>query len=193
MNTFKSLFLTSAILAAMSTQVHAADGTINFTGEIIAASCEISGGAGANVSGAAGNQVVDVNLGKVSMDSLGGAAGAGIAGGTAINLLIDCGNTAAGLNSVELKFDPIAGSGIDARNGKLLRTEGTAVGVGIGIYDTNNQLLNLQATQPFVAALVQNGDNYTAALNMRAGYVANGDVVEPGTANGTLPFTLSYK
>lgn len=50
----------------------AADGTVNFSGEIIAASCSISGGAGTSVSGAAGDQVIDVKLGKISSNSLKG-------------------------------------------------------------------------------------------------------------------------
>lgn len=67
----------------------AADGTINFKGEITAAACSITGGAGTTVGGAAGNQTIDVNLGKISIDSLGGTAGGSIAGGTSLNLWQD--------------------------------------------------------------------------------------------------------
>lgn len=175
----------------------AADGTLNFTGSITAASCSITGGAGSSVTGEKGSQNIAVNLGTVSADALGGTAGGGVAAGTAINLNLDCGNTATDLTTVKVKFDPLAGSGTDSKNNKLLKTTGTAQGVGIGIYDTNNKLLNLAANETFDAPLVKGGTEeapvYTASLNMRAGYVANGDKIDAGTANGTLPFTLTYE
>ncbi len=185
-----------AIAGAVSTSALAADGTINFTGEIIGASCSITGGAGTSVGGSAQARAIDLDLGKVSTNSLVGAGG-GIVGGKGINLNLDCGGTAAGLKSVKLQFDPNSGSGIDSKNGSLLKTTGTATGVGIGLYDGNNKLLNLSANETIDGALVPTteGQNttYTAKLNLRAGYVANGAEVAAGTANGTLPFTLSYE
>ncbi|WP_175965431.1 fimbrial protein [Burkholderia sp. BCC0322] len=175
----------------------AADGTINFTGAITTASCTLTGGAGANVSPGTGGQNIAVNLGTVSADSIGGTAGGGVAAGTQINLNLDCGNTGTGLNMVKMKFDPVAGSGIDGKNNQLLKIAGNAEGVGIGLYDSNNKLLNLAANETFDAPLVKGGTeeapSYTAALNLRAGYVANGAAVKAGTANGTLPFTLTYE
>ncbi|POM16597.1 fimbrial protein [Burkholderia cepacia] len=175
----------------------AADGTLNFTGSITAASCSITGGAGSTVTGGKGDQNIAVDLGTVSADALGGTAGNGIAAGTAINLNLDCGNTATDLTTVKVKFDPLAGSGTDAKNNKLLKTTGTATGVGIGIYNADNKLLNLAANETFDAPLVKTGEGaaavYTASLNMRAGYVANGEKIDAGTANGTLPFTLTYE
>lgn len=196
MKSIKLLMLTST-LCAMANTAMAADGTINFTGEITAASCVASAGSGTSVGGSAGQQVVNVNLGKVSMDSLGGSAGSGIAAGSSINLSLDCGNTAAGLTTVKFGFDPMSGSGVDPKNNSLLKTTGNAKGVGIGMYDANNALINLAANEAFSSALVKSGDGadtkYTANLNMRAAYVANGDTLTPGTANGTLPFTLTYE
>lgn len=196
MKKLKLVVLISAMCGLVDTAM-AADGTINFMGEITAASCVASAGAGSSVGGTAGQQLVDVNLGKVSMDSLGGDAGAGIAAGTAINLNLDCGNTAAGLTTVKFGFDPMSGTGTDQKNNSLLKTVGTAKGVGIGMYDGNNQLINLSANDAFTAALVKTGEGgdtkYSASLNMRAAYVANGDDLTPGTADGTLPFTLTYE
>ncbi len=166
----------------------AADGTINFTGNITAASCSITGGSGTNVTGGKGSQDIAVNLGTVAADSI---------GGTSINLNLDCGNTATDLTLVKMKFDPQSGSGIDGKNNNLLKISGTATGVGIGVYDSNNKLVNLAANETVNAPLVKGGTDeapvYTAALNMRAGYVANGEKIDAGTANGTLPFTLSYE
>ena len=182
--------------AAMSA-AHAAEGTINFTGDIVAASCGITGGNGTSVTGGKGDQSIDVKMGKVSVDALGSPAGGGIAAGTAINLSLVCGATGKGLNTVKVRFDPASGSGVDGNNNKLLKTTGTAKGVGIGIYNADGALLNLGANETFDAPLVQGGTpeapTYKADLALRAGYVKAAADVEAGTANGTLPFTLTYE
>mgnify|MGYP001074856594 CR=1 FL=1 len=175
----------------------AADGTITFTGAITTASCSLTGGAGASVSPGTGGQDIAVNLGTVSADSIGNAAGGGVVAGTNINLNLDCGKTGTGLNMVKMKFDPAAGSGLDAKNNQLLKVTGDAEGVAIGLYDANNERLNLAASDTFNAPLVKGGTEeapiYTAALNLRAGYVANGAPIKAGKAIGTLPFTLTYE
>jgi len=104
----KSLLLTStiSIIATLPTTIFAADGTINFTGEIVAASCMVSAGSGTSIGGAAGDQIIDVNLGKVSSNSLNGVAGGGVVAGRAVNLNIDCGKTAADLAAIKMEFDP---------------------------------------------------------------------------------------
>ncbi|AZD35973.1 Fimbrial protein precursor [Pseudomonas chlororaphis subsp. aurantiaca] len=195
-NLFKKL-IPLAIAGIVSSSAIAADGTINFTGEIIAASCAISGASGTSVGGATGAQTIDVSLGKVSSDSLRGTSSGTIVGGKGINLSLNCGGTAAGLKSVKLQFDPLSGSGLDAKQSTLLKTTGSAQGVGIGIYDTDNKLINLAANETISGSLVETGEagkeQYTANLNLRAGYVANGDTVKAGVANGTLPFTLTYE
>ncbi|MFA8330562.1 type 1 fimbrial protein, partial [Burkholderia ubonensis] len=84
-------------------------------------------------------------------------AGGGIAAGTAINLSLDCGSTAKGLTTVKVRFDPASGSGVDGANNKLLKTTGTAKGVGIGIFDAAGTLLNLNANETFDAPLVKGG------------------------------------
>ncbi|OLF53820.1 fimbrial protein [Pseudomonas chlororaphis] len=192
----KQLFAAS-IAGLLANSAMAADGTINFTGEITAASCTATAGAGTTVGGNKGNQNIDVALGKVSMDSLKGTAGGNIVAGNAISINLDCGATATGLSTVRVQFDPMSGSGIDPKKNTLLKTTGTATGVGIGIYNSSNTQVNLAANEFIDAALVKGGTEqaptYTANLNMRAAYVANGDTLAPGTANGTLPFTLTYQ
>ncbi|OLF52040.1 fimbrial protein [Pseudomonas chlororaphis] len=199
----KSL-LPLAIVGAVSTSATAADGTINFTGEIIAASCKIAGAPGTGVTGGAGAQVIDVSLGKVSSESLSGTSGSGIVAGKNINLNLDCGQTGTGLTTVKLQFDPSSGTGLDPKKNALLKITGTAEGVGIGLYNSDNKLLDLSANETFDAPLVktetkpQEGQNpaeysYSAKLNLRAGFVANGAPIKAGNAVGTLPFTLTYE
>ncbi|WP_411384409.1 fimbrial protein [Pseudomonas sp. L7] len=190
------LMLASAACAISSTAM-AADGTINFTGEIVAASCVASAGAGSTVGGGPGKQIVDVNLGKVSMDAINGAGEGNIAAGTAINLNLDCGNTAAGLTTIKFGFDPMSGSGVDPNNNSLLKITGTAEGVGIGMFDDSNKLLNMSGNEQYSAPLIVEGEGseakYSANMRLRASYVGNGAKLKPGTANGTLPFTLTYE
>ncbi|EPB6601553.1 TPA: fimbrial protein [Pseudomonas aeruginosa] len=196
MKAIKFLMLATAACAMTGTAM-AADGTINFTGEIVAASCIASAGAGSTVGGGAGQQIVNVNLGKVSMDAINGAGEGNIAAGTAINLNLDCGNTAAGLTTVKFGFDPMSGSGVDPKNNSLLKITGSAEGVGIGMFDDNNHLINMSGNETYSAPLTVQGEGkdakYSADLRMRASYVANGAELKPGTANGTLPFTLTYE
>ncbi|MBR8062423.1 type 1 fimbrial protein [Burkholderia ambifaria] len=187
----------AAVSFAAAGSAMAADGTITFTGAITTASCSLTGGAGASVSPGTGGQDIAVNLGTVSADSIGNAASGGVVAGTNINLNLDCGKTGTGLNMVKMKFDPAAGSGLDAKNNQLLKVTGDAEGVAIGLYDANNERLNLAASDTFNAPLVKGGTEeapiYTAALNLRAGYVANGAPIKAGKAIGTLPFTLTYE
>ncbi|WP_285374157.1 fimbrial protein [Pseudomonas sp. lyk4-TYG-107] len=196
MSTALRHLLASSIVGMFATSALASDGTIKFTGEITAASCSATQGAGTSVTGGKGKQVIDVKLGKVSIDSLNGAP-TGIVAGTAININLDCGNTATGLTTVKVQFDPSSGSGVDTKNNNLLKTTGTAKGVGIALYDSSNNLINLAGNGTFNAALVKAGTDpdfkYTANLNMRAAYMANEEAITPGTANGELPFTLTYE
>lgn len=187
MKKLKTIMATCAACALTSTAM-AADGTINFTGEITSASCVVTGGAGTTVNG----QDIYVPLGKVSASSITNAGVGNIVAGASINLSLDC--TAAGMAKVKFKFDPVSGSGIDASNNSLLKTDGAARGVGIGLYDESNQLMNLSANQEYVAELKPAGEGkLTAEMRMRASYVANGATLVVGTANGTLPFSMTYE
>lgn len=200
----KSL-LAAAVASLVVGNAMAADGTINFTGEIVAASCTMTGGAGTSVGGGKGNQIIDVNLGKVSSDALGTTAGGAIAGGTNINLELDCGNTGTGLKVVKVKFAPNAGgSGTDLDDTRLLKITGganpAAQNVGIGIFDSNNKLIDLGANDLGITGdLVEDKTDpqnikYSAKLNLVAGYVrTSSKPVVAGEANGTLPFTLTYE
>ncbi len=199
-NIKKMLVIAATTLVAGSAM--AADGSINFTGSITAASCNVSGGSGTNVTGNKGNQIIDVGLGKVAIDSLGGGAGGNVVGGTAINLSLNCGASATDLKTVSLRFDPVGGSGVDAFNNHLLATTGPdgdkAKGVGIGVYNNEGKLINLSGNEMITGKLEKGGTDdvpvYTANLAMRAAYVTNGDKeIKAGQANGTLPFTLNYE
>ncbi|WP_204383109.1 fimbrial protein [Pseudomonas sp. NFPP19] len=185
------LAITASGLVASSAM--AADGTINFTGEISSVSCSITAGGG---TGGGGAQTITVPLGKVSIDSIKTPAEGTIASTVRINLNLDCGSTGSGLSTVDMKFDPAAGSGIDLKDPRLLKTLGAGKGVGIAIYNENNQIINMSANEIISGTLTQSPPStgtYKSSISLRAGYVANAEDFVAGKADGTLPFSLTYK
>lgn len=204
----KSLLgLSVLILAGASGSAMAADGAIRFTGEIIASSCTMEPGNGGTPE--ASKKVLAIDLGKVGADSLSEGGGQGNIGAAKnIDIKLNCNGTPNGLTSVRLSFKPTEGSGAEtgsglaANNTYLLGVTGGAQGVGIGVFDSNNKLLNLgdALTQIRGDLDVQNTNTPedpkyvgTANLALRAAYVKDGaGPVVPGVANGYLPFQLSY-
>ena len=196
--------LVLALAGAAANSAMAADGKITFTGEIIASSCTLENDtSGGTVSG----KNISVPLGKVSADALEGSEnGANITGAQNINLSLKCGE-AEGANTLVMTFQPATGSGVDTSNTKLLKltgagTTGVATGVGIGLFDSNNTLLDLNNPLTQIeGALTVTGDGGTpetftgtATLNLRAAYVKSSvAAIGPGQANGDLPFVLTYK
>ncbi|MFJ2336163.1 fimbrial protein [Pseudomonas protegens] len=186
------LAITASGLVASSAM--AADGTINFTGEINNVSCSVTAGGGG--TGAGTTQIINVPLGKVSINSISNPVENSIASTVRININLDCGSTGAGLDSVDMKFDPVAGSGIDPSRSDLLKTRGTAKGVGIAIYNENNAIINMAANEIITGNLTETSagsGSYKSNISLRAGFLANGDKVVAGDATGTLPFSLTYR
>lgn len=204
----KSLLgLSVLILAGASGSAMAADGAIKFTGEIIASSCTMGAGNGGTPD--ASGKVLAIDLGKVGAGSLseGGTPG-NIGAAKNIDIKLNCDGTPNGLTNVHLSFKPTegsgaeAGSGLAANNKKLLAVTGGASGVGIGVFDSANNLLALNDPLTKITGDldVKNTNTPedpkyvgTANLALRAAYVKDGaGPVVPGVANGYLPFQLSY-
>lgn len=92
-----------------------------------------------------------------------------------------------------MNFDPRSGSGQDSRDSRLLKTVGDATGVGIGLINGANQILDMRAGDTITEPLTVAADGTArASLDLRAAYVVNGDPVVAGEANATLPFTFTY-
>ncbi len=168
---------TIAALSAAAQGALAADGTINFIGEIVDAPCSI----------APQSQNLTVPLGKISRATLDGAAGkVSPAAKFTINLM-DCGATAKGAT---VTFAAPA----DAVNKNLLRVGigevdgGFATGVGIQIADSSGKQIPV-GTASGNYTLGQ-GDN---ALQFQANYMSTGAAVKVGQANAMAQFTVAYK
>lgn len=151
----------------------AADGTIDFTGEITDQACEL----------AAGSDALKVNLGKVSKTALPSAGSTAAATKFTIKLI----NCPATVTTASVKFDADSYLGDDTVI-KLKEEAGVATGVGIQITDDVNTVVPL-----FTASknypLQQNVENN---LDFRARYIAKSDTVTTGPANGTATFTINY-
>ncbi|HID7801691.1 TPA: fimbrial protein [Proteus mirabilis] len=166
-----TLIATTSIL--VSNNVIAADGTIDFTGEIIDNACEL----------AAGSDALKVNLGKVSKTALPSAGDTAAATKFTIKL-INCPKT---VSTASVKFDAQSYSGDDTVIA-LKQESGVATGVGIQITDDANTVVPLftaSKTYPLKEGVENN-------LDFRARYIAKTDSVTAGLANANATFTINY-
>ncbi|WP_300729586.1 fimbrial protein [Pseudomonas sp.] len=188
----KSLILTSTLLATamLHTSAYAAgDGIINFTGNITNSTCTVNG---------SNNATIDINMGTVAISELSDGNGTDFGAETNINMNIDC-KDAGGLTAITMKFAPHSGSGVNKVDSRLLRVDRENAGVGIGILDADNKLIDLGGiaeTLPVTLDITPGTpETGRAKMVLRAAYiraVAGADLPVAGSANGELPFTLSY-
>jgi len=166
----KIVIIASALLFASA--VHAADGKVNFTGEIIAASCTVTGTSGSDV---------DVVLGKINKSALSTVGSTAAATSFSIGLS-SCDSS---VKSAQVHFDGTA----DGNNNSLLKVNGTAKGVAIGLYESDGSTaINLFAKTKALDIASGKG-----TFNFVAKYVATSSTVNVGDANASATFTISYQ
>lgn len=172
--TVLAMAMAGVVTMGMMNAAQAADGTINFTGEITDQTCTV----------APDSVTKAVNLGKVAASALSGTVGTK-ASPTRFTLnLTNCPATAT---ATTVKFDGVR----DANNADLLQiTPGTGVatGVGIEIADKNGTAIPLYTASSEYPLVV--GAN---ALDFVARYVSTNATVTTGAANSVSQFTLNYK
>ncbi|MGP2885478.1 fimbrial protein [Serratia marcescens] len=160
--------------SAFASVAQAADGTINFTGNITDAACTVS----------AGTKTQTVNLGTISASSF-DAAGA-VSGASRFNVTLESCPASAATASVV--FDGQA----DTANSTLLAlTPGTGVatGVGVGIYEEDSVTQLPVSTRSASKAL---STTAPTTFTYVAKYMATAATVQAGTANAVSDFTISY-
>lgn len=161
--------------SAFASVAHAADGTINFTGNILDAAC--------TVSSATKNQTVP--LGDVSRTAF--AAVGDTAAPTHFSIVLQ--NCPATVTNASVKFD----GPIDAANSNLLAltpATGIATGVGIGIYEQDASTLIPIATDSASKVLTTTADTQ---FDFIAKYVATSAAVTMGPADAATNFTITYQ
>lgn len=174
-----------AVAGVLAQGAFAADGTINFTGDIVDAPCAVS----------PNSQNLTVPLGKVSRTAFDGAtAGTATVGKKAPTParfsvdLLGCGATAKGAT---VTFSGTADAD-DATNLRLTNAGqvgvGAASGVAIELGDSAGTKIPLGSASGQYT--LGTGDN---SLKFQAVYVATRTAVTTGPANATAQFTVAYK
>ncbi|MGG8472668.1 fimbrial protein [Rahnella sp. PAMC25617] len=167
------ILLLGTVLCFSQTVVHAADGTINFTGQIVATTCDVNGGSTASIN---------VDLGTVAATSF--TAAGDTSSPTAFTIsLTNCPTT---FTAAAVKFDGTA----DAVDNQLLEVTGGATGVGIEIADNQGTPIPLYTASRFypIDATAEGVD-----MNFIARYKSTEATVGEGEANGTSQFTINYQ
>jgi type 1 fimbria pilin len=190
----KKISLSLAILAALglsvaSTANAANNGKLIFTGTLTDMTCDVTAGSGTSP----GNGTdINVDLGNVSFSDIGNFAAAKLETASPIQLLVACTGGTGQYSQVDMRFVARQGSGLDNLDQRLLRTTGAADGVGIGLINTADQLMELNGDEKISAELVEDAGVLRAELNFGAVYVLNGAATNPGQADGFLPFVMEY-
>ncbi|HGM5490691.1 TPA: fimbrial protein [Serratia fonticola] len=173
----KKNLIAVAVLAssAFGVSAFAADGQVNFTGEIIDAACTV-------VNTPA--NPLQVTLGKVAKTAFTGAGSTAAATKFTLQLK-DCPAT---VSSASVKFD---GTSVSGDNSVLALTQdsGVATGVGIQLSDDANTVLPLFTASK--AYPLQSGSSVNN-LDFVARYIATAATVTAGPANSVASFTVNY-
>jgi len=171
----KSILLTTFMLSA-SSFLHASDGTINFTGEVLETACSVNFGA---------DNKLNVILGKISKNSFASASETSAATKFTIKLK----NCPESLKSATVKFD----GKVDSTNNSYLALtsgENVAQGIAVALYDSSQNLLPMMTSS----------DNYNLTndsennLDFYARYISTTDAesIKAGLANATSTFSIIY-
>jgi major type 1 subunit fimbrin (pilin) len=171
----KKTLITLALVASgvLASSVYAADGTVNFVGEITDSACIVDSTA----------QNLQVTLGKVAATSFSGAGSYSSA--TQFKLVLkDC---PAGATTATVKFD---GTSVDNDNSVLALTPGGASGVGIELSDASQNVVNLFTNSAPYALTA--GVGTETDLNFTARYKALSADIQPGVANASVQFSIIY-
>jgi len=175
---FFKLAALAAVAGALSQGAMAADGTINFTGEIVDAPCSIS----------PNSQNMTVPLGKVARTVLDGGKGKKATPAKFTIDLLGCGATAKGA-TVSFTGTPDLDDATTLRlanAGQVGVTTASGVAIELGDSAATKIPLGSESAQ----YVLGQGDN---ALKFQAVYVSTKDTVTVGPANSVAQFTVNYK
>lgn len=183
MKMLKMSSLACVMALASLSAAHAADGTINFTGEIIDAGCN------AFVNGT-GTNTGNVDMGKVQRTAFKGVGSTVDGAASTTGFTIELNDCPASVKNVTFKFD---GQNVNGDDKVLALTAGTGVatGVGIQLYDKARSIIELaKASAPY--AVANTGTGTTNSLPFYAKYIQTAATVTTGPANSVATFTVNY-
>lgn len=166
----------AALIIAAST--HGADGTITFTGEIVASNCTIP------------TADTTVTLPKISTGAF-GAAGTR-AGQKAFQLALTCTDGATGAKKVSVRFTG-DDSQVDPTTGLfLLDATSTAKDVGIAVYDANDEWVKAANNDSTPPVDIVSGTG-TTVIPLTAWYQSTAASVTAGTVKASGSIEIVYQ
>lgn len=169
----------ASLLAASIAPVfaQAADGTLSFTGNVIANTCTPSGGAGSTQT---------VVMKDVQTASLSTAGDHALGKDFAVQLT-NCGSTA---KNVRLEFTNT--TGVDTVTGRMTNT-GTAANVQVALRASEASTTDLMlGSAGAVTPTVSTDTSGNATIPLWAFYVANGGAAGAGTVKSQVQFNIGY-
>lgn len=174
----KSIIIKSCLAAAVTLSVFAssafaADGVVNFTGNITDTGCVID----------TASKDQTVALGNVAKSAF--AAAGDVAAAKSFQIKIT--SCPAAVTGAVVRFD---GNQVVGDNSVLALTEetGVATGVGIQMKDNKNNIIKLYENSTAAYDLATTG----GTLDFTARYIATSASVVAGKANSTTNFTIIY-
>lgn len=183
----KSALKASIVIASILglNAAHAADGSIDFTGEVITSTCKVD----------TGGSAASVPLNKVATSQFTSAGSTQGRQGFKISVM-DCATTGTGVPT-QVGVDFESGPSVNPLTGQL--TAGTAAdaaqGVEIAVLDDVQQKIMLgQKRDATKARFATIGTDGKAVLQYSAEYVATatGANLKAGKLNATLTYSLTY-
>ncbi|MDF3084736.1 fimbrial protein [Burkholderia sola] len=173
-------FLVVAAGAAFSSMAHAADGTVNFNGKVIASTCSVEGGSD-----------LSVPLPPVSTTAL--ADVGSVAGRSAFSLALK-GCTTGDKNPVKVGVIFENGASVDQSSGRLVIDSGdnAAEGVQINVLNDQQNLIPIGAQTGANTQMADIDADGNAKLNYFAEYYASG-AVKAGDASTRVEYSLIYQ
>nr|WP_199043691.1 fimbrial protein [Dyella sp. ASV24] len=199
MNKTLSLVVSAALASAAALgarHAYAADGTITFNGQIVGATCTITGSGAANGTG-----TITVTLPEVSASAL--QAKGSTAGDTTFQLTLGGGTNCANGKTAALWVEASQTPTLDTVTGAL-KNNGTATGVEVRMVNpANGQAINLAVNSPVTNLATSISANNqpaatiagnTATLNYLAQYFnpPTGGAVSAGSVITSLTYSMQY-
>ncbi|WP_421535074.1 fimbrial protein [Pseudomonas marginalis] len=188
------LFAASLLIAATSAQfanaAAAPDGTINFTGNISGATCQIAVNNGsAQTAGSSNTSVVTLpNITTSNMNVVGTTKG-----DTALNIKLSACTPGSGTAPAQARVYFQSGAGV-ASDGTLINTatSGAASGIALELFDSAGILIIPgTSTQGTSVAFPTTGSS-TVTLPFTVKYVSTSTAPVAGAYSGSVTYSMSY-
>lgn len=128
----------------------------------------------------------------VSMGSYGMGLFNGIGSTTpAVNFTIGLNGCPAGMKGIQYEIDSVLPLANGANSVATLDRSSTATGIGLQLLDSKGSPLPMGTQQAFAGYNATTGGDFTIPLQAR--YYQTATAINPGTANTSMTFTMTYQ